>query len=139
MMPHHRNMVRSQCHVLDSRGGAVARHALTIRFSMAGSREDDMRSHFKLLVPTAASRPGVVGLHLLQHEFPALSLTTEQKIRNSADGVADCVFFACGYDLPPLQELASSLGEQLRGIGVAPGHVVGLYSVSYSATPGDVA
>ncbi len=35
MMPHHRNMVRSQCHVLESSGGAVARHALAMRISPA--------------------------------------------------------------------------------------------------------
>jgi hypothetical protein len=33
MMPNHRNMIRSQCRVLESAGGAVARHALTVRLS----------------------------------------------------------------------------------------------------------
>src|ERR1051325_4766837 len=35
LMPHHRNMVRSQCRVLESAGGAVAGHALTVRLSPA--------------------------------------------------------------------------------------------------------
>jgi len=30
MMPHHRNMVRGQSHVLETRGGAVASYALTV-------------------------------------------------------------------------------------------------------------
>src|SRR4051812_28895505 len=38
MMPHHRHMVRSQCRVLESAGGAVAQHALTVRLSPAPGR-----------------------------------------------------------------------------------------------------
>ena len=30
LMPHHRNMVRSQCHVVATRGGAVARSRSTV-------------------------------------------------------------------------------------------------------------
>jgi hypothetical protein len=43
MMPHHRNIVRSQCYVLVSHGGAVTRHALTLRFSSQTDRDADAR------------------------------------------------------------------------------------------------
>jgi hypothetical protein len=35
MMPRHRDMVRSQCRLLHSNGGGIARHALTLRLSPA--------------------------------------------------------------------------------------------------------
>src|SRR5439155_2127127 len=38
MMPQHRNMVRSQCRVLETSGGAVAAHAMTVRLSPAPGR-----------------------------------------------------------------------------------------------------
>jgi hypothetical protein len=140
LMPHHRNMMRSQCHVLASHGGAVARHALTTRFASASGRANDVRSHFALLAHAIVGRPGVVGAHVLHHEPPALALTTEQKMRGAADRVAERVFIVCGYDLSALREVVeSSLGEGLTGVGVAPGYVTDLYSLSYSATPGDVA
>ncbi len=140
MMPHHRNMVRSQCHVVESRGGAVGRHALTVRFSPAAGRDADVQAYFKSLGESLVSRPGLVGAHLLRHQTPALALTTEQKIRRATDQVADCVFVVCGYELTPLDDLASaSLADSLSNAGVASGHVGGLYSISHSATAGDIA
>src|SRR5215218_3891471 len=47
MMPHHRNMVRSQCHVLESAGGNVARHALTVRMSPAAGAGEPLREALK--------------------------------------------------------------------------------------------
>ena len=35
MMPHHRNMVRSQCRILETNGGGVAQFMLTLRVSPA--------------------------------------------------------------------------------------------------------
>src|SRR4030095_16438771 len=42
LMPDHRNMVRSQCRVLESRGINPARHALTIRLSPASGRGEQL-------------------------------------------------------------------------------------------------
>ena len=49
LMPHHRNMVRSQCRVLETRGG-LAGQALTLRLSPAAGRDDDVRKFFKSLI-----------------------------------------------------------------------------------------
>ena len=43
MMPHHRNMVRSQCRVLDSYGGGIAGSLLTMRMSPEASQADATR------------------------------------------------------------------------------------------------
>src|SRR4051794_9340570 len=123
MMPHHRNMVRSQCHVVATRGGAVARHALTVRFSMAPGRDGDVRTHLASRVDALFVQPGLVGVHLLRHETPALPATTEQVIRKGADQVAEHVLVVCGYDGAALDEaMASSVAAALAGIGAL--HVV---------------
>ncbi|MFD0669424.1 hypothetical protein ACT80S_17015 [Ramlibacter sp. MAHUQ-53] len=140
MMPHHRHMVRSQCRVLESAGSHTARHALTVRLSPAAGRDGALRGALGALGAALADRPGCVGGHLLRHETPAIAQTTEQKIRGG-DGTADWVFIATGYDLEALRALAA--GElsdaALQAQGAAPGAARGLYTLSYSATPADVA
>jgi hypothetical protein len=139
MMPHHRNMVRSQCRVMETRGSSVAAHALTVRLSPAAGHDDMLRSTLKALIEAIPMRPGLTGVHLLKHERPAIAATKEQKIRGG-DQEADWVFIASGYDFHALQALeASELAPlALVQLGAAPGAVSSLYSLSYSATPMDV-
>jgi len=140
LMPHHRNMVRSQCRVVASHGGAVGRHALTLRFACDPARERDVHAHFDALGRTIRSRPGFVGVHLLRHEDPQLASTAEQRIRASADQAADRVLVVYAYDADALRSLLdTSLGDALHDAGVAAGRVSGFYSLSHSATPADVA
>ena len=96
MMPHHRNMVRCQSHVLETRGGGVAGQALTVRLSPATGRDDELRSALASLITTLGTRPGLTGSHLLRHEAPPIAQTTEQKIRGSSDRVADWVLASTG-------------------------------------------
>jgi len=140
LMPHHRNMVRSQCHVLESRGGGIARHALTVRLAPAPGRDAELRSRLAGLVRTLPERPGLTGAHLLQHQTPAIATTTEQMIRRGADQAADWVFVVCGYDLDALAQVASSelSAHRLEGEGAAHEPISGLYGIAYSATPADV-
>jgi hypothetical protein len=140
LMPHHRNMVRSQCRVLQSRGGGIARHALTVRLSPADGAEARLQTSFHSLIDDLAVRPGLTGAHLLKHEAPTMAKTTEQTIRNDADQVADLVFVVCGYDSGSLESLLSLelLEERLTERGAAVGQVRGLYTLSYSATSRDV-
>ena len=76
MMPHHRNMVRSQCHVLESSGANVARHALTIRLSPAPEADDTLRVSLKATIDHLADQHGCVGGHLLRHEAPGIAQMT---------------------------------------------------------------
>ena len=140
MMPHHRNMVRSQCHVLESRGGGVAGHALTLRLSPQPGRELALRASLAELIAALPDRPGFTGAHLLQHESPRVAATTEQKIRGN-DTFADWVLVAHGYELQALQALAQTeFGEAaMSGRGAAAGGARGLYSLSHSATPAEQA
>ncbi len=140
MMPHHRNMVRSQCRVLESAGAGVARHALTVRLSPQPGCDESLRAFLKEVCQRLADLPGCVGGHLLRHEAPSIAQTTEQKIRGG-DKVADWVFVAVGYDRTVLQNLSDTdLSEvSLTQRGAQTGLARALYSVSFSATPADVA
>lgn len=140
MMPHHRNMVRSQCRVLESRGGALSGHALTVRLSPQPGQEEGLRASLRELAQALATRPGLSAGHLLQTETPKIAATTEQKIRGGADQAADWVFIACGYDSAVLQTLAAiELGDEgLQGQGARAGAVRGLYTLSHTNTPADV-
>jgi hypothetical protein len=139
MMPHHRHMVRSQCHVLASHGGVTARHALTVRLSPAEDG-DGLRARLQPLLADLASRPGLAGAHLLQHRAPPIATTTEQKIRGN-DTFADWVLVATGYDAAVVEALAQADfgASALAGMGAASGIVHGFFQLSYSATPPDVA
>lgn len=140
MMPLHRNMVRSQCQVLQSHGALMARHALTIRLSPAAGQADALQHALGELAASVWMRTGLVGQHLLRHQAPPLAATTEQKIRGNADRVADWVLVASGYDADALRGLgAAELGESaLSALGAAPGTERHLYGLAYSATPTDV-
>jgi hypothetical protein len=141
MMPHHRHMVRSQCRVLESAGGAVARHALTVRLAPAAGADDALRAALKAQIGALPSRPGLVGAHLLRHEAPAIATTTEQQIRGLRDQVADWVLVACGYDFEALRQLGrEAFGDAaLRAAGAADVAFSALYALSHSATPPDIA
>ncbi len=138
MMPLHRDMVRTQCKVLQSHGAVTARHALTIR--MSAQDAEALQRGLGELAAAVVRRPGLVGLHLLRHEAHALAATTEQQIRGNADRAADWVVIACGYDLAALRSLdAAELGEAaLQALGAAPGTVRRLYGLAYSATLPDI-
>lgn len=140
MMPHHRRMVRSQCRVLESRGGAVAGHALTVRLSPSAGAEGSLRNHLGALVQQLPARPGVTGAHLLCTETPSIAPTTEQQIRGNADRAADWIFIANGYDAQALQRLAESelAAAALEGAGAAGGVIVGVYGLRLSMAAADV-
>lgn len=139
LMPHHRHMVRSQCHVLESRGAAVARHALTLRLSPAPGQDQRLRAALAAMAGEVMAAQGLVGLHLLRHEAPAIAATREQQIRGG-DAVADWVLVACGYDAAALQHLSDSRFSPpgLAALGAAPSASCGLYTLAQSATPTDM-
>ncbi len=140
MMPHHRNMVRSQCRVLESIGGALSRHALTVRLSPSEGADERLRTHLRELAGTIAMRPGTAAGHLLLTQTPKIAATTEQKIRGGKDAAADWVFVACGYERAALEALADGeLGEAaLVAAGARTGAVRGVYALSHTNVAGDV-
>ncbi|WP_425258644.1 hypothetical protein ACPOLB_24380 [Rubrivivax sp. RP6-9] len=140
LMPHHRHMVRSQCHVLDSRGGVTARCAFTVRLAPASGREAELRAALRRVVESAPSQPGMAGVHLLRHEVPPMAATTEQRLRGLADGAADWVLIVSGYDRVALAELSAREfdDEALAAMGAAAGSARGLFELAYAAVGTDV-
>jgi hypothetical protein len=124
LMPHHRNMVRSQCRVVHSRGAGVARHAITMRFANPPNALD-------ALVREAPTRPGVAGAHLLQAQRPDIPATEEQRIRGNADSVADWIFIATGYEPQALDAVA------LEATGLQQDARTDRYVLSLSMSAGD--
>ena len=141
LMPHHRNMIRSQCRVLESCGINTARNALTIRLSPASGRDEGLRTAIRRMTEHIPLQPGFAGLHLLRHATPSIEATEEQKMRGNADRIADWVLVACGYEANTLRALSERelSSESLIGMGAAPGEERGFYALSCSATPYDVA
>jgi hypothetical protein len=101
MMPHHRNMVRSQCHVMDSFGGGIGQAMMTVRLSPSPGNESMLRSHLATLLARLPERPGLTGAHLLRTETPKLAETTEQRIRGG-DAAADWILLISGYSAEAL-------------------------------------
>ena len=139
MMPHHRHMVRSQCRVLESRGGAVAGHAITVRFSPAAGGEEKLRSYLHALVQELPARAGITGAHVLKTDTPAVAPTIEQRIRSLADGAADWIFIASGYDADALHRLVEGelSHEALQLAGAAPDTTTGAYGLRLSMVAAD--
>lgn len=140
MMPHHRHMVRSQCRVLESCGGALSRYALTLRLSPAEGAAERLRTHLQAMSRTLRMRAGTTAGHLLQNQTPKIATTTEQKIRGGADAAADWIFIVCGYDRAALAALGDNdlSASALAAAGAGPGTIRGLYALSHSNTAHDL-
>src|SRR4051812_24311713 len=139
LMPHHRNMVRSQSRVLHSHGAGVARHAMTLRLSPRDGEAQRLQAALRSLIEALPLRAGLAGAHLLRTDAPAIAPTTEQKIRGNADRSADWVFIVCGYELDTLKALsdAALAPAALDALGAAPGASASWYSLSLSMSKGE--
>lgn len=139
LMPHHRHMVRCQCHVLESHGGHPASHALTVRLSPRPAQESALHAALEARMRDWVLQPGLVGAHLLRHDAPAIAATTEQQIRGG-DATADWILVVTGYESAALDALAhGEAGDAaLESIGAQAGAVGARFTLSYTAQPGDV-
>ncbi|HMN82023.1 MAG TPA: hypothetical protein PKA20_19145 [Burkholderiaceae bacterium] len=139
MMPHHRNIVRSQCRVIASHGSGTAGHALTVRFSPEQGRADALAAVLVDELSALAQRPGLTGAHLLKTDTPGIAATTEQMIRGG-DRVADWICLVTGYDPAALEALARTgmSAGRLAALGAQPGSVVDRQVLRFTAVAADV-
>lgn len=140
MMPHHRNMVRSQCEVVDSHGGGLAKSVMTVRLSPKQGEAETLRRFLHDRLSSLPTRPGITGAHLLHTRTPDAELTQEQKIRGGGDAVADWIVLVSGYDAPSVSGLRASelSSELLSGAGAMPSASCAMFDLSYSLRPGDL-
>lgn len=141
MMPHHRNMVRSQCRVIASHGGGVASVMVTLRLSPQPGREDALSAHLRDALAALPSRPGVTGAHLLQTDTPKSGVTTEQRIRGGADAAADWIVLVSGYSDDALGQVLSSELQPtaLEAAGASASQSSSVFRLAFSMTRDDVA
>jgi hypothetical protein len=139
MMPHHRDMVRSQCRLLHSSGGGIGGHALTLRLSPAEGRDAELLKHLSAMGASFASQPGGVAFHVLRTETPQAVSTKEQQIRGGKDKTADWVVVAIAYDASALDALQQeALGQGIERHGARPGALAGRYQLAYAASANDL-
>jgi len=141
MMPHHRNMVRSQCRVAASFGGGVATSLATIRLSAEAGKDEALKAAIIERLHELPTKPGLTGAHLLLTDTPATSARTiEQRLRGS-DGVADWIVLLSGYDADVVERtVAGQLSTPaLHRAGARETMMIGQYRLAYTMTPQDVA
>ncbi|RYX97009.1 MAG: hypothetical protein EOO28_04450 [Comamonadaceae bacterium] len=141
MMPHHRDMVRSQCRRVHSSGGGIGRFALTVRLSPLPGREAALSAFLAGAGEAFTETPGGVAFHVLRTETPKVAATTEQQIRGGKDAAADWIVVAIGYDLKTLQGLQGAVlsVHALQQQGAAPGALADTYQLAYAMAANDVA
>lgn len=139
LMPHHRNMVRSQTRVLHSHGAGVSRHAMTLRLSPREGEAQRLQAALQSMIRDLPAAAGLAGAHLLRTDTPALAPTTEQKIRGNADRSADWILVVNAYEPPVLRQLSDDAlsPDALAALGAAPGAVAGWYGLSLSMARGE--
>ncbi len=139
MMPHHRNMVRSQCRVAGSHGGGLGSDMMTLTLSPAPGREEELQAHLLALLARVPRRPGLTAGHLLRTQDPGIAKTTEERIRGG-DAVADWIVLACAYDAAALRDLALKEFDapSLSVAGAGPGQKVSFFRLRYAMTPEDL-
>jgi len=141
MMPHHLNMIRSQCRIAASFGGGIATSLATIRLSSESEKEHDLESTLIQVLRDFPLKPGLTGAHLLITDAPRQSgPTTEQQIRGS-DGMADWIVLISGYDPAVVADVVSSQlsAASLRGMGAKQNPVIGQYRLAFAMTSQDAA
>ena len=133
LFPHHRNMVRSQCRVLETSGSGIAGHMMTIRFSPDEGDAEAVRSALRSAIQRIPHLPGLSGAHLLRTETPQMAATVEQKIRGGRDAAADWIMLVSGYEAGALEDCKSSeLADILRDARYDT------FRLSLAATPRDL-
>jgi hypothetical protein len=140
MMPHHLNMVRSQCRVAASFGGGIAGALATIRLAPRAGAEAQLRAELIEAIGALPDVPGLAGAHLLVTDTPTTGgPTTEQRIRG-ADATADWIVLISGYDPDVVQETVSGRfsPSKLQAAGARQETTTGQYRLAFAITPRDI-
>ena len=139
MMPLHRNMVRSQCHVLDSAGAGIASFMGTLCLSPRVGAETMLKAGLGRIIRDLPGRAGITSARLLRTETPAVAPTTEQQIRGG-DAAADWIVLVSGYDLAAIEAVfTSDLSEaQLADMGGERTAQASSFRLVHAMTPRDI-
>ena len=141
MMPHHLDMVRSQCRAAASFGGGIATSLATVRLSPRAGEGERLKAALIDAIRDVPATAGLTGAHLLVTDTPQTSSpTAEQRIRG-ADAAADWIVLLSGYEGEAVEQAAStklSAAELVR-IGAQEKMIAGRYRLGYAMTAQDIA
>ena len=141
MMPHHLDMVRSQCRIVASFGGGVATSLATIRLSPQPGADERLKAALVTLLESCSSTPGLTGAHLLVTDTPKTSAPTREQQIRGADATADWIVLLSGYDDKAVEEAVSGefSAHALHGVGAAERLLTGRFQLAFTVTPRDFA
>ncbi len=97
MMPRHRDMIRSQAHVLAAVGTGLATWLVALRFSPAPGQAAALQQYLERVLQALPEESGITAGWLLRTETPATAPTHEQQIRGG-DAAADWIVLVNGHD-----------------------------------------
>jgi len=138
MMPHHLNIVRSQCRIAASFGGGIANSLATIRFTPRAETETDLRETLAGWLRNLPSRPGLTGAHLLVTDTPNTGgPTTEQRIRGT-DRTADWILLFLGYEPQIVAEVSADFSASKLADAGAADVIVDQFTLALTMTPRDL-
>jgi len=140
MMPHHRDMVRSLCHVQSGFGVGLGDAILTVRLAPQAGAERRLEQWLNVeLLPKLPARRGMVMSRLLRDAGPFQGApTTEQKIRGG-DKSADWIVLGSGYSADAVGKMAGEAlnDAALAAHGAAAGSIARAYRLAYVLTAAD--
>jgi hypothetical protein len=141
MMPHHLNMMRSQCRIAVSFGGGVATSLSTIRFSPQDSHQANLKAALTETLREVPALPGLTGAHLLVTDTPGTETQTKEQRIRGGDAAADWIILLSGYDVDAVNDLAASRlsADALHSLGAKEASIAGSYKLAFAMTAGDVA
>lgn len=140
-LPLFRNTNRTACRVTRSLGLGVGAILATLRLAPMPGREEELRAWLTgTALPELASRPGLVGAHLLEAELSATRVpTSERKLRDRDDEVAAWALLLEGLEAEGVETVSRELvsREALSRRGASPEPILGVYRLLYCLAKAD--
>ena len=140
MMPHHLNMVRSQCRIAASFGGGLATSLSAVRFSPQADQQTKLTAVLAVTLRELPGLPGLTGAHLLMTDTPRTETQTKEQHLRGGDTTADWIILVAGYDPDAVSEIAASRlsPDRLHSLGATETSIAGTYQLAFAMTALDV-
>ncbi|MBG86510.1 MAG: hypothetical protein CMO80_06375 [Verrucomicrobiales bacterium] len=139
IIPTIENMNRTLCNVRYSYGGGLGTIMLTMRFSAAPDRENELSDWLAVNLNSLPARRGVVGAHLAVGDLDASGVTTDEiRLRGGSDQHVDQVLLVDGYEEASLRSLDLELTDALMQHGAQSEPCSGLYCAVHVVSESDL-
>jgi hypothetical protein len=130
-----RNMTRTPCRVIATRGALDGGAMATLELSPGEGREEELQDWLAgTLLDELLARPGVVAAHFCRPDSAAVVETAEKKLRATPDRMAGWLLLIEAQEPAAAWEARAEVLEQpaLTARGAAGGGLFGVYSLSFA-------